>query len=109
MFILAAKRASKDYKTFGKAFETALKFEHNRAELNRLAEMPWSGITGLRALNTLTKVIALADLADEISMKYTFVTAAKINTSVGNTFTKDSAFTASLKLGRSIYVKTIKS
>jgi DNA-directed RNA polymerase subunit K/omega len=109
MFILAAKRASKDYKTFGKAFETALKFEHNRAELNRLAEMPWSGITGLRALNTLTKVIALADLADEISMKYTFVTAAKINASVGNTFTKDSAFTASLKLGRSIYVKTIKS
>jgi hypothetical protein len=71
--------------------------------------MPWSGITGLRALNTLTKVIALADLADKISMKYTLVTAAKINASVGNTFTKDSAFIASLKLGRSILVKTTKS
>lgn len=108
-FILAAKRASKDYKTFNKAFETALRFEYNRTELNRLAEMPWSGITGLRALNSLTKVIALADLADGISQKYTQVSAAKINASVGNTFTKDPTFTTSLKLSRSIYIKIIKS
>jgi len=108
-FILAAKRASKDFSKFGKAFETALKFEHNRIELNRLAEMPWSGITGLRALSTLAKVIALADLADGIANKYSMMSAAKINSTVGNTFIKDPVFAASLKLSKSIYTKLIKS
>lgn len=74
-----------------------------------MAEMPWSGITGLRALSTLAKVIALADLADGIANKYSMMSAAKINSTVGNTFIKDPVFAASLKLSKSIYIKLIKS
>lgn len=108
-FILAAKRASKDYKSFNKAFTTALQFEFNRVQLAQLADSPWSSITSLRTMNSLIKVIALADLADTIASRYTMANAAKLNASVGNTFTKDPTFSASLKTSKALYSKVIKS
>lgn len=108
-FILAAKRATKDYKTFDKAFTTALQFEFNRSQLNELADMPWTAFTSLRSLSSLAKVVALADFADGVASKYTLSSAAKLNASVGNAFTKASTFTSSLKSAKSLYSKAIKS
>jgi hypothetical protein len=108
-FILAAKRASKDYKTFNKAFTTALQFEYNRIMLGRVADAPWTAFTSLRSLSSLVKVIALADLADATASRYTMANAAKLNASVGNTFTKDPSFSASLKTSKALYSKVIKT
>ena len=74
-----------------------------------LADSPWSSITSLRTMNSLIKVIALADLADTIASRYTLANAAKLNASVGNTFTKDPTFSASLKTSKALYSKVIKS
>jgi hypothetical protein len=107
-FILAAKRASKDYKTFDKAFSTALAFEYNRAQLTELADLPWTAFTSLRSLSSLSKVIALADFADAVAAKYTMANALKLNASIGNTFTKEPTFLAGAKKAKAIYVKVIK-
>ena len=109
LFILAAKRASKDYKTFNKAFTTALQFEFNRSQLTELANTPWTAFTSLRTMSSLVKVIALADFADAVAAKYTLASAAKLNASVGNTFTKVPTFTVSLKTAKALYIKVIKS
>lgn len=109
LFILAAKRASKDYKTFDKAFTTALQFEFNRSQLTELANTPWTAFTSLRTMSSLVKVIALADFADAVAAKYTLASAAKLNASVGNTFTKVPTFTVSLKTAKALYIKVIKS
>lgn len=109
LFILAAKRASKDYKTFDKAFTTALQFEFNRSQLTELANTPWTAFTSLRTMSSLVKVIALADFADAVAAKYTLSNAAKLNASVGNTFTKALTFTVSLKTAKALYIKVIKS
>ena len=109
LFILAAKRASKDYKTFNKAFTTALQFEFNRSQLTELANTPWTAFTSLRTMSSLVKVIALADFADAVAAKYTLASAAKLNASVGNTFTKVPTFTVSLKTAKALYSKVIKS
>lgn len=108
-FILAAKRASKDYKTFDKAFTTALQFEYNRSQLNEIADLPWSVFTSLRSLSSLAKVIALANFADAVAAKYTLTDALKLNISVGNTFTKAPTFNVSLKTAKVLYMKVIKS
>ena len=108
-FILAAKRASKDYKSFNKAFTTALQFEYNRIMLGYVADAPWTAFTSLRSLSSLVKVIALADFADATASRYTMANAAKLNASVGNTFTKDPTFSASLKTSKALYSKVIKS
>ena len=108
-FILAAKRASKDYKTFDKAFSTALAFEYNRAQLTEIVDLPWTAFTSLRSLSSLSKVLALADFADAVAAKYTMANALKLNKSVGNTFTKDPTFATGAKKAKSLYVKVIKS
>ena len=108
-FILAAKRASKDYKNFDKAFSTALAFEHNRAQLTEIVDLPWTAFTSLRSLNTLSKVLALVDFADSVAAKYTMTNALKLNKSVGDTFTKTPTFVTGAKKAKTLYVKMIKS
>lgn len=108
-FLLAAKRASKDYKTFDKAFSTALAFEYNRAQLTEIVELPWTSFTSLRSLSSLGKVIVLADFADAVAAKYSMANALKLNASVGNTFTKAPTFTAQVKKAKALYVKVINS
>lgn len=108
-FILAAKRATKDYKTFDKAFTAALQFEHNRSQLNEIADLPWTAFTSLRSLSSLSKVIALTDFANAVAAKYTLANALKLNSSVGNTFVKEPAFNVSLKAAKALYKKAIKS
>jgi hypothetical protein len=108
-FILAAKRASKDYKTFDKAFSTALAFEYNRSRLTEIVDLPWTSFTSLRSLSSLSKVLALADFADAVAVKYTMTNALKLNTSVGNTFTKAPTFVTGAKKAKVLYVKVIKS
>ena len=108
-FVLAAKRASKDYKTFDKAFSTALAFEYNRSRLTEIVDLPWTAFTSLRSLSSVSKVLALADFADEVAAKYTMTNALKLNKSVGNTFTKEQTFLTGAKKAKSLYVKVIKS
>jgi hypothetical protein len=108
-FVLAAKRASKDFKTFDKAFSTALAFEHNRAQLTEIVDLPWTAFTSLRSLNSLSKVLALVDFADSVAAKYTMTNALKLNKSVGNTFTKTPTFVTGAKKAKTLYVKVIKS
>lgn len=108
-FILAAKRASKDYKTFDKAFSTALAFEYNRAQLTEIVDLPWTAFTSLRSLSSLSKVIALADFADTVAAKYTMANALKLNASVGSTFTKAPTFVTQAKKAKTLYVRVIKS
>ncbi|MCX6431045.1 MAG: hypothetical protein NTX12_08920 [Actinobacteria bacterium] len=108
-FVLAAKRASKDYKSFDKAFSTALAFEYNRAQLTQIVDLPWSAFTTLRSLSSLAKVIALADYADAVAAKYTMANALKLNASVGNTFAKAPTFVAGVKKAKAVYAKVIKS
>ena len=108
-FVLAARRASKDYKTFDKAFSTALAFEYNRSRLTEIVDLPWTAFTSLRSLSSLSKVLALADFADEVAAKYTMTNALKLNKSVGNTFTKEQTFLTGAKKAKSLYVKVIKS
>ena len=107
--MLAAKRASKDYKTFDKAFSTALAFEYNRSRLTEIVDLPWTAFTSLRSLSSVSKVLALADFADEVAAKYTMTNALKLNKSVGNTFTKEQTFLTGAKKAKSLYVKVIKS
>jgi hypothetical protein len=108
-FILAAKRASKDYKTFDKAFSTALAFEYNRAQLTEITDLPWTAFTSLRSLSSLSKVLALVDFADAVAAKYTMANAMKLNASVGTTFTKVPTFVKQVKQAKTLYAKVIKS
>lgn len=109
LFILAAKRASKDYKTFDKAFSTALAFEYNRAQLTKIVDLPWTAFTSLRSLSSLSKVLALVDFADAVAAKYTMANAIKLNANVGSTFTKAPTFVTQAKKAKTLYARVIKS
>jgi hypothetical protein len=108
-FVLAAKRASKNYKTFDKAFSTALAFEYNRTQLVQIADLPWTSFTSLRSLSSQAKVIALADFADTVAAKYSMENALKLNTIIGSLFTKAPTFVSGVKKAKAVYVKVIKS
>jgi len=108
-FVLASERAAVNYKTFDKAFTTALQFEYNRVQLDEIANLPWAAFTTNRNLSSMMKVVALSDLANSIADNYSYAQAIKLNASVSTTFTKAPTFSTSLKSAKTYYTKMIKS
>jgi hypothetical protein len=108
-FVLASERAAINYKTFNKAFTTALQFEFNRVQLDEIANLPWSVFTSNRNLSSMLKVVALSDLANSIAENYSYAQAVKLNASVSTTFTKAPTFSAGLKTAKTYYTKLVKS
>jgi len=108
-FVLASERAAINYKTFDKAFTTALQFEYNRVQLDEIANLPWAAFTTNRNLSSMMKVVALSDLANSIADNYSYAQAIKLNASVSTTFTKAPTFSTSLKSAKTYYTKMIKS
>jgi hypothetical protein len=108
-FVLASERAAINYKTFYKAFTTALQFEFNRVQLDEIAILPWSAFTSNRNLSSMLKVVALSDLANSIAENYSYAQAVKLNASVSTTFTKAPTFSAGLKTAKTYYTKLVKS
>jgi hypothetical protein len=108
-FVLASERAAMNYKTFNKAFTTALQFEFNRIQLDEIANLPWSAFTTNRNLSSMLKVVALSDLANSIAENYSYAQAVKLNASVSTTFTKAPTFSAGLKTAKTYYTKLVKS
>jgi len=108
-FVLASERAAINYKTFNKAFTTALQFEFNRVQLDEIANLPWSAFTSNRNLSSMLKVVALSDLANSIAENYSYAQAVKLNASVSTTFTKAPTFSAGLKTAKTYYTKLVKS
>ena len=108
-FVLASERAAVNYKTFDKAFTTALQFEYNRVQLDEIANLPWATFTTNRNLSSMMKVVALSDLANSIADNYSYSQAIKLNASVSTTFTKAPIFSTSLKSAKTYYTKMIKS
>lgn len=107
-FVLASERAAANYKTFDKAFTTALQFEYNQAQLGEIANLPWAVFTTNRNLSSIMKVVALSDLANSIADNYTYAKAVKLNAAVSTTFTKAPVFSSSLKTAKTYYAKLIK-
>lgn len=108
-FVLASERAAINYKTFNKAFTTALQFEFNRVQLDEIANLPWSAFTTNRNLSSMLKVVALSDLANSIAENYSYAQAVKLNASISTTFTKAPTFSAGLKTAKTYYTKLVKS
>jgi hypothetical protein len=108
-FVLASERAAINYKTFNKAFTTALQFEFNRVQLDEIANLPWSTFTSNLNLSSMLKVVALSDLANSIAENYSYAQAVKLNASVSTTFTKAPTFSAGLKTAKTYYTKLVKS
>ncbi len=90
--IAAAKRASKSSGDFDKAFSVAFRFEYNKQQLELIANDEWNGDLSYRSINTLSKVLALLDIAESIAAKYNFSSASKFNSSLGTVFTRDVEF-----------------
>jgi len=103
--LLAAQRASKDGAAFDKSFGVAFQFEYNRKQLSNLADTPWEGLYTFKAIDTLFKVTKLSIQADAIASSYSTKVAQAFNNSLGNVFTNDADFRASLKLAVAIYTK----
>jgi DNA repair exonuclease SbcCD ATPase subunit len=103
--ILAAKRAGKNNKDFNKEFSVAFVFEHNRQQLELIADGELGGDLNYRSISTLAKVLILLDSADAIASKYDYLKASRFNTVVGSAFTKDIGFRTTQKYVVSKYQK----
>jgi len=104
--LLATKRASRDAANFDSAFVVAYKFEYNRQMVNEIADAAWTGEWTFRTINSILKVNRLAATGDAIASRYTRSAAASFNASIGNAFTNEPAFRASLKVLTATYKKT---
>jgi len=103
--LLAAKRASKD-SNFDSAFVIAYKFEYNRKMVGQIADEAWTGEWTFRTIDSIIKVNKLAVSGDAIAASYSRSQAAAFNSAVGNAFTNEPDFRASLKVLTSIYKKS---
>lgn len=103
--LLAAKRASKD-SNFDSAFVIAYKFEYNREMVGQIADEAWTGEWTFRTIDSIIKVNKLAVSGDAIAASYSRSQAAAFNSAVGNAFTNEPDFRASLKVLTSIYKKS---
>ena len=106
--LLAAKRASKD-SNFDVAFVIAYKFEYNRQMVGEIADAAWTGEWTFRTIDSIIKVNKLAAAGDSIGRKYSKSRASAFNSAVGNAFTNEPDFRASLKVLTAIYKKTTKT
>ena len=106
--IRAAKRASKNPSVFDKAFVTAYKFEYNVKGLDDIANLPFSSMNSLRSVLSQYAIIELADKAASVDASYNYLSAEKINKSVGNVFTSDKEFQEPAKLVATQYKKLTK-
>lgn len=104
--LLAAKRATKDAKSFDRAFVVAYKFEYNRLMVNQIADAAWTGDWTFRTIDSILKVNRLAVSGDGIARRYSLASANSFNSAVGNAFTNEPDFRAALKVLTSIYKKT---
>ena len=107
--LLASKRAKKDPNSFDKAFAVAYKFEYNRQMVNEIADASWSGEWTFRTIDSIIKVSRLANTGDAIAAKYSTRSGSAFNSVVGNAFTNEPDFRASLKVLVKIYQKTTKT
>lgn len=106
--LLAAKRASKD-SNFDAAFVIAYKFEYNRQMVGGIADAAWTGEWTYRTIDTILEVNRLAVAGDSIGAKYSKSQAMAFNSAVGNAFTNEPDFRATLKVLTSIYKQTTKT
>jgi hypothetical protein len=106
--IRAAKRASKNPTTFDKAFVTAYKFEYNLKGLDDVANLSFASLNTLRSFLSQYAIIELADKAAGVDASYSYLSAEKINKSVGNVFTSDEEFQTPAKLVAAEYRKLTK-
>jgi hypothetical protein len=104
--LLATKRASRDVASFDSAFVVAYKFEYNRQMVNEIADAAWTGDWTFRTIDSILKVNRLAATGDAIASRYTRSAATSFNASIGNAFTNEPAFRASLKVLTATYKKT---
>ena len=106
--LLAAKRASKDAANFDSAFVIAYKFEYNRKMVGEIADAAWTGDWTFRTIDSIIKVNKLAATGDSIASKYSKSKAAAFNSAVGNAFTNEPEFRATLKVVTAKYKKVTK-
>lgn len=106
--LLAAKRASKDATNFDSAFVIAYKFEYNRKMVGEIADAAWTGEWTFRTIDSIIKVNKLAATGDLIGSKYSKSKAAAFNSAVGNAFTNEPDFRATLKVVTAKYKKVTK-
>jgi hypothetical protein len=106
--LLAAKRASKDAANFDSAFVIAYKFEYNRKMIGEIADAAWTGEWTFRTIDTIIEVNKLAATGDSIGRAYSKSKAAAFNSAVGNAFTNEPEFRATLKVVTAQYKKVTK-
>jgi hypothetical protein len=106
--LLAAKRASKDAANFDSAFVIAYKFEYNRKMIGEIADAAWTGEWTFRTIDTIIEVNKLAATGDSIGRAYSKSKAAAFNSAVGNAFTNEPDFRATLKVVTAQYKKATK-
>jgi len=106
--LLAAKRASKDAANFDSAFVIAYKFEYNRKMIGEIADAAWTGEWTFRTIDTIIEVNKLAAAGDSIGRTYSKSKAAAFNSAVGNAFTNEPEFRATLKVVTAQYKKVTK-
>lgn len=106
--LLAARRASKDATNFDSAFVIAYKFEYNRKKIGEIADTAWTGEWTFRTIDSIIKVNKLAATGDLIGSKYSKSKAAAFNSAVGNAFTNEPEFRATLKVVTAQYKKATK-
>jgi hypothetical protein len=107
--LLAAKRATKDASNFDAAFVVAYKFEYNRQMVNEIADAAWTGEWTFRTIDSIIKVNKLATTGDAIGSRYSKSAAIAFNSAVGNAFTNEPGFRASLKVLTATYKMTTKT
>ena len=101
--VISAKRANANASTFDKAFVTSFKFEYNAKRLDELARAPWTYISSLKELRDAVSVTNQSARADAISSRYSYSSAAKMNTLYGNLFLTEQEYKDAFKVVAGIY------
>lgn len=103
----AAKRAARQGGNLKASFNTALQFAYNVQRLDEIAREPLEYITSLKALNSVVKITALSEEADEVDSSYTNQKAARINQICGKVFIKEAKFRELNSAAQSIYARYV--